>query len=83
MRTYNAAAKFIESIADEFTNEYGTARGTLNEGRYSIKVQMNVDGRTVTAILFDYKTRKITKVHNAKTADFRALAKTATGTWED
>lgn len=83
MRTYNAAAKFIESISEDFTDEYGIARGTLNEGRYSLKVQMNVDRRTVTAILFDYKTRKITKVHNAKTADVRTLAKTATGTWED
>lgn len=83
MRTYNAAAKFIESIADDFTNDYGIARGTLNDERYSLKVQMNVDGRTVTAILFDYKTRKITKVPNAKTADVRNLAKTATGTWQD
>lgn len=83
MRTYNAAAKFIESIADDFTNDYGTARGTLNDERYALKACMNVDARTVTAILFDYKTRKITKIQNAKAADFRALAKTATGTWED
>lgn len=83
MRTYNAAAKFIESISDEFTDEYGVARGTLNDERYALKACMNVDGRTVTAILFDYKTRKITKVPNAKAADFRALAKTATGTWQD
>lgn len=83
MRTYNAAAKFIESITEEFTNNYGTARGTLQDSRYALKACMNVDARTVTAILFDYKTRKVTKIQNAKAADFRALAKAATGTWED
>lgn len=83
MSTYNAAAKFIESITDDFTNENGTARGTLQDTRYTLKVIMNVDGRTVTALLMDTKTRKITKVKDAKTADVRALAAKATGTWQD
>lgn len=83
MRTYNAAAKFIASITDDFTNENGTARGTLQDTRYTLKVIMNVDGRTVTALLMDAKTRKITKVQDAKTADVRALAAKATGTWDD
>lgn len=83
MRTYNAAAKFIESISEDFTNDYGTARGTLNDGRYSLKAVLGLDSHAVTAMLFDFGTMKLTQINNAKTADFRTLAKTATGTWED
>ena len=79
MRSYNASAKFIASVTDNFDNSCGTARGTIND-RYVLKAILEAD-LTMTAMLMDHRTLKINKVKNAKTADVRELAALATGDW--
>lgn len=71
MRSYTAAAKFISTVTDNFTDENGTARGTINEV-HTLKVRLEAN-RTMTAMWMNHETMEITKVPNAKTADVRAL----------
>lgn len=75
MRSYTASAKFIASIATEYTDSCGTARGMISD-RYTIKVRIEAN-QTMTAMLMDHETMKIQKIRNAKTADVRALAASA------
>ena len=71
MRTYNASAKFLATVTDDFTDSCGTARGMVNE-MHTLKVRLEAD-RTVTAVWMNHETMTITKVPNARTADVRSL----------
>lgn len=72
-RTYDAAAKYIETVTEDFTNFCGTARGMLTEMK-ALKVTLEADG-SCTARVMNFETMKIDTVENAKAADVRKLAK--------